>query len=526
MTVSDGSKYVTGLEQDDFEVFEDGVKQASRFFSQVQQPIALAILLDTSNSMEDKLATAQEAAIGFVRRMKKDDVIEVWSSTARSASRSLHQRRERARDGDPSDQRQRSTSLYNAIYVSLKELKKTNAQERRRDPASGNRRAVRRRRHLERHRVRRGPGSREAVRDSDLRDRFAAAGNRARQIQRSGVRAAAAVAGDRRARVFPDVGQPSCRRSTSRFPKNSRASTRMAYSSKNPMRNGAWRRIDVRVNKPGLTARTRRGITPPPVNRHHAPAALLLYAAAAAAYVAHFAWRDPRVGRLGHGAAGRRRSRPYVPDWHADRPGRPCAARRHQRCDLGVRLAARPVVSLHRAHVGRTIDGRIRRRFCSLRWMSYPRSIPAVTPRPPVLQSPLFTVHVMSLLFAYASFALACVLGVTYALLFKEIKAKQLGFFYTRLPPLATLDLMNSRAITVGWSFLTLGVVVGGIWAWQSERVVRSARAGDVARGSEDPRRAGVVGHVFVRALCAKGGRLERPPRRTAVRRSRSRSCC
>ena len=43
----------------------------------------------------------------------------------------------------------------------------------------------------------------------------------------------------------------------------------------------------------------------------------------------------------------------------------------------------------------------------------------------------------MSVLFAYASFALACVLGVTYVLLFKEIKAKQLGFFYARLPSLA-----------------------------------------------------------------------------------------
>jgi ABC-type transport system involved in cytochrome c biogenesis permease subunit len=100
---------------------------------------------------------------------------------------------------------------------------------------------------------------------------------------------------------------------------------------------------------------------------------------------------------------------------------------------------------------------------------------PSVAPRPPVLQSPLFTVHVMSLLFAYASFALACVLGVTYALLFKEIKAKQLGFFYTRLPSLASLDLMNGRAITVGWIFLTIGVVVGGIWAWQ-------------VQGSPDPR--------------------------------------
>ena len=65
----------------------------------------------------------------------------------------------------------------------------------------------------------------------------------------------------------------------------------------------------------------------------------------------------------------------------------------------------------------------------------------------------------LSLLFAYASFALACVLGITYVLLFKEIKAKHLGFFYARLPSLQVLDVMNRRAITVGWIFLTLGVV-------------------------------------------------------------------
>jgi hypothetical protein len=33
----------------------------------------------------------------------------------------------------------------------------------------------------------------------------------------------------------------------------------MAYSSKNPHRNGAWRRIAVRISRPGLTARTRQG---------------------------------------------------------------------------------------------------------------------------------------------------------------------------------------------------------------------------------------------------------------------------
>ena len=92
---------------------------------------------------------------------------------------------------------------------------------------------------------------------------------------------------------------------------------------------------------------------------------------------------------------------------------------------------------------------------------------PQVEQRPALLRSPLFTIHVLSMLFAYASFALAFVLGITYVLLFKEIKAKHLGFFYQRLPSLQMLDVMNARAIVVGWLLLTCGLVVGGIWATQ-----------------------------------------------------------
>ena len=100
---------------------------------------------------------------------------------------------------------------------------------------------------------------------------------------------------------------------------------------------------------------------------------------------------------------------------------------------------------------------------------------PTVSPRPPLLQSPLFTLHIVSVLFAYASFALAFVLGVTYVLLFKEIKAKHLGFFYARLPSLQVLDAMNGRVVTIGWICLTIGIAIGGIWATQ-------------VQGSTDPR--------------------------------------
>ena len=106
--------------------------------------------------------------------------------------------------------------------------------------------------------------------------------------------------------------------------------------------------------------------------------------------------------------------------------------------------------------------------------------IPALTnsvaERPPVLESQWFEIHVFSLLVAYASFALACVISVTYVLLFKELKAKHLGVFYARLPSLRVLDVMNRRAVVFGWVFLTVGLTVGAIWL------------AEVQPGAADPR--------------------------------------
>jgi ABC-type transport system involved in cytochrome c biogenesis permease subunit len=96
---------------------------------------------------------------------------------------------------------------------------------------------------------------------------------------------------------------------------------------------------------------------------------------------------------------------------------------------------------------------------------------PGVENRDPVLDSPWFWVHVSSLLFAYASFGLAGVLGLTYMLQFKEIKKKHLGYFYTRLPSLQILDRMNSRATITGWAFLTLGLIVGVVWTFEAKEL-------------------------------------------------------
>lgn len=95
----------------------------------------------------------------------------------------------------------------------------------------------------------------------------------------------------------------------------------------------------------------------------------------------------------------------------------------------------------------------------ALSWLSNRVVEPA-----PILDSPWFAVHVLSLLFAYAAFALACVVGITYVLLFRELKSKHLGFFAARLPSLQVIDTMNGRAVGVGWLFLTAGLAAGAVW--------------------------------------------------------------
>ena len=125
VTVSDGARFVTDLEEGEIEIFEDGIKQQTTFFSRVQQPIALAVLLDTSASMESKLETAQEAAIGFARRMRPSDLMEVIDfdgqvSILQSFTNDVAALERAIRQATVNG----STSLYNAIYISLKDLKK------------------------------------------------------------------------------------------------------------------------------------------------------------------------------------------------------------------------------------------------------------------------------------------------------------------------------------------------------------------------------------------------------------------
>ena len=66
-------KYVAGLGEGDFGVYQDGAPQSIALFASARAPIDVMLLLDTSSSMTGRLDLAQNAAISFLRVLRPED---------------------------------------------------------------------------------------------------------------------------------------------------------------------------------------------------------------------------------------------------------------------------------------------------------------------------------------------------------------------------------------------------------------------------------------------------------------------
>lgn len=259
VTVMEGTRYITDLEETEFEVFEDGVKQPLTFFTRLQQPIALSVLLDTSASMEGKLGTAQEAAVGFARRLRKNDAMEViefdsqvnivqpFTSDVAALVKAIQ-----------STTVNGSTSLYNAIYIALKNLKRIRAKaadEIRREAivvlSDGDDTSSL----IEYEEVLDlAKRSETAIYAVGLRQ-----GNEGRREFKEAEFVLRQLSQETGGRAFFPTSPTELPRIYEQIADELSSQYALAYASKNQQRNGAWRRITVRVARTGLTARTRQG---------------------------------------------------------------------------------------------------------------------------------------------------------------------------------------------------------------------------------------------------------------------------
>lgn len=265
VTVADAQQhYITDLEQADFTVLEDGAKQELLYFSKSNIPIALSLLIDTSASMEERLLVAQNAAVGFAQRIREQDLAQVVDFDSRveivqgfTADKAAL---ESAIRGTASGG---STSLYNAIYIALKELKKIKA----RTPDDVRREAI----------VLLSDGedttslvSFEEVmelakrsetsiytiglqpRDPTYIKGFREAEFILRQFaQETGGRAFFVQKAEELTSVYGQIADEL----SSQYS--------VGYASTNQQRDGKWRKVTVQVTRPNVTTRTRRGYNAP-----------------------------------------------------------------------------------------------------------------------------------------------------------------------------------------------------------------------------------------------------------------------
>ena len=207
--------------------------------------------------MDERLGTAQEAAIGFAKQLRKEDQGGHRLRQPGPRPPAVHQRRRGAREGDPEHRRQRLDLALQRALHRAEGAEAGQGELRRGHPPAGDRPAVRRRRHVEPDRVRRGARSRQAVGDGDLRDRPAAERERSRGVQGSGVRAEAARARNRRpgllrptAAELAKIYQQIWDELASQYASPTRRGTRSATAR------GGGSSCACRA---GLTARTRQG---------------------------------------------------------------------------------------------------------------------------------------------------------------------------------------------------------------------------------------------------------------------------
>jgi Ca-activated chloride channel family protein len=260
VTVTNGARrYVTDLDLGDFTVLEEGRPQNITFFRKADVRMALALLIDSSASMEEALPVAQEAAAGFVRQLAPADVATVIDFDSRvQILAPFTDDKTALDDAIRNTVAAGSTSLYNALYIALRELGKIRLNDEQEVPR---RRAI--------VLLSDGEDTSSLVTFDEVLDVALRSDNVIYTIG-LGIDASAARRAADPSFVLTRLAQQTGGRAF--FPSLAKDLTGvyadirdelssqylLAYVSSNE-RTGRWRNVNVRVNRPGLSVRTRQG---------------------------------------------------------------------------------------------------------------------------------------------------------------------------------------------------------------------------------------------------------------------------
>lgn len=247
---------VEGLKQNQFHIFEDGTEQPISLFQAEETPFAAVILLDTSGSMETRISLARSAAIKFLEGLRPGDSAAIYTFDSK-----LNQLQDFSNSSDISEhifdiKAYGMTVLNDAIYEAAATLSKRpekrkaivvlsdgedTSSKRSADKALKAALAV--------------DATIYTVDMSSIDD-----GNKRRQQNIGILKNFAEKTGG----IFVPTGGGSVMRDTfKRIVDELSSQYTLGYQPANIKMDGKWRSLELRISRPNLTIRTRKGYNAP-----------------------------------------------------------------------------------------------------------------------------------------------------------------------------------------------------------------------------------------------------------------------
>lgn len=118
-------RFIAGLQQNDFKIFENGAEQKVEYFQAVEQPFTVILLIDVSPSTQFRIDEIQQAAISFIDQLRPSDRVMVIAfdenvHVLSPITNNRNQLRNAIREAQFGD----GTSLYEAVdYVISQQLR-------------------------------------------------------------------------------------------------------------------------------------------------------------------------------------------------------------------------------------------------------------------------------------------------------------------------------------------------------------------------------------------------------------------
>ena len=257
-------RYVSGLDTADFQVLEDGVEQQIQIFNAPDSPITFAVLVDGSVSIRTRLPTVRASVRELLRNLGPRDAVQMVQFNERvSVLETFSARRAALETAIDSFSATGGTAVLNAVFRGLREIEARAREER----DESRRRAV----------VLLSDG----VDSSSLitEDVVLSEARRSRASvysvslgQNLSARLTAGARGARGAALLEELGRTTGGRvivpasvddlqaAFAEVAEELRHQYGLAYVSDNVLRDGRWRRIELRVrNRPELSVRHREG---------------------------------------------------------------------------------------------------------------------------------------------------------------------------------------------------------------------------------------------------------------------------